>query len=112
MYKYCNFIFTKCSLTGEDKRIRIWDLAAGTMLTELKGHSHTVLGLAWSRDGECLASCGLDNAVRVWNVKSRPNISSDTHTSPELVASYTTGCSSLLSLHYSHTNTLVCVGIV
>jgi WD40 repeat protein len=57
---------------GEDKRVRVWDLAAGTMLVELKGHTRTVLGLSWSRDSECVASCGLDGAVRVWNVRSRP----------------------------------------
>ncbi|PSN32020.1 TAF5-like RNA polymerase II p300/CBP-associated factor-associated factor 65 kDa subunit 5L [Blattella germanica] len=97
---------------GEDKRIRIWDLAASTMLVELKGHSHTVVDLSWSRDGECLASCALDGSVRVWNVKPRPsNSSSSTNLPPDVVASYTTGCSSLLSLQYSHTNTLVCVGV-
>lgn len=57
---------------GEDKRVRVWDLAAGAMLLELKGHTHTVLGLSWSRDSECVASCGLDGAVRVWNVRSHP----------------------------------------
>jgi WD40 repeat protein len=55
---------------GEDKRVRVWDLAAGTMLVELKGHTHTVFGLSWSRDSECLASCGLDGVVRVWNIRS------------------------------------------
>jgi WD40 repeat protein len=55
---------------GEDKRVRVWDLAAGMMLVELKGHTDTVVGLSWSRDSECLASCGLDGAVRVWNVHS------------------------------------------
>jgi FOG: WD40 repeat len=59
--------------TGEDKRIRIWDLAAGNMLMELKGHSQTVVGLSWSPNGETLASCGLDNTVKVWNVKSLPS---------------------------------------
>ena len=61
---------------GEDKRVRVWDLAAGTVLLELKGHTHTVLGLSWSRDSECVASCGLDGAVRVWNVRSHSGNSS------------------------------------
>ncbi|XP_069684666.1 TAF5-like RNA polymerase II p300/CBP-associated factor-associated factor 65 kDa subunit 5L isoform X2 [Periplaneta americana] len=97
---------------GEDRRVRVWDLAAGTMLVELKGHTHTILGLSWSRDSECLASCGLDGVVRVWNVRSHPSNLSSTSYSSDLVASYATGCSSLLSVQYSLTNTLVCVGVV
>jgi hypothetical protein len=31
--------------------------------------------------------------------------------SSDVIASYTTGCSSLLSVQYSQSNTLVCVGV-
>ena len=34
----------------------MWDLAEGTLLTELKGHSDTVYSLSFSRDGNILAS--------------------------------------------------------
>jgi COMPASS component SWD3 len=61
---------------GEDKRVRVWDLAAGTVLLELKGHTQPVLGLSWSRDSECVASCGLDGAVRLWNVRAHSGNSS------------------------------------
>lgn len=96
---------------GEDKRVRVWDLAAGTMLLELKGHTHTVSGLSWSRDSECVASCGLDGTVRVWNVRSRPGSLSSVSYSSDLIAAYTTECISLLSVQYSQSNTLVCVGV-
>jgi WD40 repeat protein len=67
----CIDIFTILDMNlGEDKRVRVWDLAAGMTLVELKGHMDTVVGLSWSRNSECLASCGLDGAVRVWNIRS------------------------------------------
>lgn len=96
---------------GEDKRVRVWDLAAGTVLLELKGHTHTVLGLSWSRDSECVASCSLDGSVRVWNVRSHSGNSSSVACYSDVIASYTTGCTSLLSVEYSQSNTLVCVGV-
>ncbi|KDR11498.1 TAF5-like RNA polymerase II p300/CBP-associated factor-associated factor 65 kDa subunit 5L [Zootermopsis nevadensis] len=96
---------------GEDKRVRVWDLAAGMMFVELKGHADAVVGLSWSRDSECLASCGLDSTVRVWNIRAHSSSASSVSHSSDAIASYTTGCSSLLSVQYSHSNTLVCVGV-
>ena len=42
--------------SGVDKRILVWDIAEGTLLTELKGHSDTVYSLSFSKDGNLLAS--------------------------------------------------------
>jgi len=56
-------------VSGEDKRVRIWDLAEGKVLAELKGHSEPVLGLTWSPNGSVLVSCSTDSTVRQWNLE-------------------------------------------
>lgn len=35
-----------------------------------KGHSMDVTSLAWSPDAKLLASCSVDNTVRIWTVES------------------------------------------
>lgn len=95
---------------GEDRRVRVWDLAQGTCIKELKGHLDTVHCLAWSRDSRLLATGGQDGAVKLWDVSLAG--SSDGHSSPELLANYPTGASTVMSLQYSDTNTLVAVASV
>ena len=41
---------------GADAMILIWDIAAKVMVGQFKGHTDTVHTLAFSRDGEVLAS--------------------------------------------------------
>jgi WD40 repeat protein len=55
---------------GQDRVVRLWDAATGTQLQVLGGHTRTVSGLAFSRDGKRLASAsgGLSR-------KMPPNIS-------------------------------------
>lgn len=102
---------------GEDRRIRVWDLASSNILKELKGHSDTVYSLAWSKDSALLASGGLDGTVRLWDVKGPPRQEASTSTTPsssshsaEMVASFPTNCSNVHDLRYSHHNTLMASG--
>ena len=50
--------------------IEVWDARASRRLSTLKGHRQTVLKLAFSPDGKSLASAGLQDGVRVWDVGS------------------------------------------
>lgn len=56
--------------TSEAVNIALWDVAHGTVVRILEGHSDNVVSLRWSPDGMYVASCSLDKAVRVWGAHS------------------------------------------
>lgn len=53
---------------GEESKIRIFDLAAGSQLTELKDHTSTVNSIAWNASGSKVASCSADGSLRVYTI--------------------------------------------
>lgn len=63
-------------------QVQLWDVASGSEIGALKGHSRGVTKVAFSRDGKLLASGGSDNTIRIWDVEARRELRTLTgHTS-------------------------------
>jgi WD40 repeat protein len=55
---------------GEDRAVRLWDLAAGRERAALGGHTGTVYQVAFAPDGELLASAGHGYQLFLWDVSA------------------------------------------
>ncbi|KAJ8495757.1 hypothetical protein ONZ51_g1552 [Trametes cubensis] len=53
---------------GEDKQIRVWDIAERRVRMTFEGHQHEVYSLVFSHDGRWIVSGSGDRTVRIWDV--------------------------------------------
>jgi WD40 repeat protein len=52
----------------------MWDVATGQDLMTFVGHTSTVAGVAFSPDGQRLATAGSDSTIRIWDVATGEEI--------------------------------------
>jgi len=55
---------------GGKGEVKVWDVATRTVVRSLEGHTLGVLAVAFTPDGAGLATGGLDETIRLWEVKS------------------------------------------
>jgi WD40 repeat protein len=55
---------------AEDKTVKIWDAATGTILRSLRGHGNAVTSVFFSPDSKFVISSGKDKTVRIWDVET------------------------------------------
>src|SRR5207244_93396 len=51
----------------KDGTVKLWGTADGKLLFNLEGHAGPVTGVAFSANGQLLATSGSDRTVRFWN---------------------------------------------
>lgn len=60
----------KLIATGIDRQILLWQVDSRRQIAAFEGHSAWVRCLAFSPDGQLLASGGTDNTIRLWNLET------------------------------------------
>ncbi len=66
---------------GSWKKIWVWHLQTGEIFDELSVHSHWVLSVAITPDGNTVVSGSADKTIKVWNIKTGQIRTLDKHSS-------------------------------
>jgi WD40 repeat protein/serine/threonine protein kinase len=56
--------------------VKVWDAQTGKELLTLKGHTDSVVRIAFSLDGTRLASASLDNTMKIWDLQTGKEVHS------------------------------------
>jgi WD40 repeat protein/tetratricopeptide (TPR) repeat protein len=87
--------------------VKFWDVVKGQELLTLRGHEGGINSVAWSPDGQVLASGSGDNSVRIWNSKTgRQLLRMAGHTSHVLSVAFSPDGSRLASASVDKTVTI------
>jgi WD40 repeat protein len=52
---------------SQETILHVWDVATGKLLRAYEGHTDSVFAVAWSPDGQRIASGGRDRQIQIWD---------------------------------------------
>ena len=86
-----------------DKTVLLWDTITAELLATLSGHINGITALAFSPDGNTLASGGTDGTVRFWNTENGDPLSTPItgHTESVKAVAFSNGGSTLASVAFN-----------
>jgi mono/diheme cytochrome c family protein len=61
---------SQAASAGDDRTVRLWDVATGRELRRFEGHTDEVTCVAFTPDGKRLLTGGRDRTLRLWDVPS------------------------------------------
>jgi mono/diheme cytochrome c family protein len=64
----------RAASAGEDRTVRLWDLARGEEQQCFEGHSDEVLSVVFAPDGRSVLSAGRDRSLRLWDTRTGKEI--------------------------------------
>lgn len=53
-----------------DKQVKLWDVSQGELIRSFEGHTEGVSDIAWSTNGEFIASASDDKTIRIWSLEA------------------------------------------
>lgn len=56
-------------MEAADKVVKLWDVDNGELIQTLEGHTEGISDVAWSHDGDFLASASDDKTIWIWSIE-------------------------------------------
>ncbi|CAN5778721.1 NB-ARC domain-containing protein [soil metagenome] len=67
---------------GDDRSVRVWDVASGQCRHTLIRHTNSVQGIAVHPEGQWLVTCALDTKINVWQLENGAYLKTYKHPGP------------------------------